>query len=130
MVFGRVVAFDAPVSRLHKMQLGRVDVIMRPITTAWNRKMLRAINADDARVVQKCLCDGQDPNTAFPRGFTALSYSARNSATACVTLLLTAKASPNISDNVPPPVWPLTEGLMKLISRKSSLDQWHIPSRF
>jgi hypothetical protein len=67
-----------------------------PIAAAWNSKMLRAIKADDARVVQKCLCDGQDPNTAFPNGFTALSYSASNSATACVTLLLTTKASPNI----------------------------------
>ena len=93
---GRVVAFDAPVSSLANAT-GRVDVVMHhPIAAAWNSKMLRAIKADDARVVQKCLCDGQDPNTAFPNGFTALSYSASNSATACVTLLLTTKASPNI----------------------------------
>ena len=92
---GRVVAFDSPVSGLANAT-GCVEVILHPIRTDWNKKMLHAINSDAVGVMQTCLCAGQDPNTAFANGFTSLSYSANHAATACLNLLLTAKASPNM----------------------------------
>ena len=89
---GSVVAQDAAVESV----AGHVGLILRPIKTAWNRKLLRAIQADDAEVAQDCLYNGQDPDTSFPNGFTALAYSANHAAMSCLTVLLRAKASPNM----------------------------------
>ena len=73
-----------------------ISVVLHCVHTSCNRKMLRAIKANDAEQVEYLLSKGQDPNTSFPNGCTALSFSASVGCTDVLVALLAGGAAPNI----------------------------------